>query len=130
MFNNYFKSSCIAATFCLLFNNQLFTQQNLVPNPSFEQYSNCPNRNLYLGTGNLADIHKIKPDIWYKPDFFWGGYFNACANTQDTIYGVPYNSILYGSYQYARTGEGYLTMFYLNKTKSQILCRALCEFAK
>ena len=65
MFNNYFKSSCIAATFCLLFNNQLFTQQNLVPNPSFEQYTNCPNRNI--------PRKQNKPDIWYKPDRGGGG---------------------------------------------------------
>jgi hypothetical protein len=63
--------------------------QNLVPNPSFKEYSSCPNDFFML------------PHCWYtcsgNPD-----YFNAC----DTIYdwGVPANGF---GYQEAADGKGY-----------------------
>jgi hypothetical protein len=83
-------------------NCSTFGQTNLVPNPSFEQYTICP-------TG----IKGNKPDYWYMPDKRGAGYFNSCSNS---IYsGVPYNLPAGDtSFQYARTGNGYIGMFYLN----------------
>ena len=59
-------------------------QYNLVPNYSFEQYTNCPY--------NLANLWNDKPDYWYKPDLRGARYFNACANGYDYNYnGMPVN---------------------------------------
>jgi OmpA-OmpF porin, OOP family len=100
------KSSLMAAfgLFCLIGKSQT----NLVPNPSFEQYSICPHTGLGL--------HAIGPDIWYKPDWGGAGYFNSCAG--NSWAGVPYNYALYGSFQFARTGNGYIGMFYKNSPKT------------
>jgi len=77
--------------FCLLqfaFYNML-QAQNLVPNPSFEEYTTCPND------------YYILPTDWYTcsgdPD-----YFNACdvSNT----FGVPEN---WAGYQKAANGNAY-----------------------
>ena len=88
--------------FCFLASQPILAQENLVPNPSFEQYTHCPS-----GTRN------DKPDIWYKPDKRGAGYKNACAD--DTISGVPFHYTAGGTgFQYARTGVAYIGMFYLN----------------
>ncbi|MBW7952597.1 MAG: hypothetical protein H3C56_08590, partial [Chitinophagaceae bacterium] len=85
-------------------------QYNLVPNYSFEQYTSCPSRitiEAYLNS---------KPDFWYKPDKRGAAYYNACANGQNyDSDGVPVNFGGGGySFQYARTGNGYVVMFYYN----------------
>ena len=67
--------------------------QNIVPNPSFETYTNCPTG---LGTGNL----ECTP--WVTPTLGTEDYFNAC-NTGDV--GVPAN--LFGN-QAAHTGDAYV----------------------
>lgn len=61
------KQGCCTALLVLfaIMANKTIAQTNLVPNPSFEQYSNCPNRNL--------STHTISPDVWYKPDKGGGG---------------------------------------------------------
>lgn len=66
--------------------NAQFSLYNLVPNPSFEQYNNCP-------TGiTLYDIYNDKPDFWYKPDKRGARYFNACANGfNNNSNGMPVN---------------------------------------
>jgi hypothetical protein len=65
--------------------------QNLVPNPSFEEYTECPT--------DLAQITRATG--WqvqgYSPD-----YFNACAGA--SIVGVPSNGL---AYQLASTGVAY-----------------------
>ncbi|MFY7964847.1 MAG: T9SS type A sorting domain-containing protein [Chitinophagaceae bacterium] len=77
-------------------------QTNLVPNPSFEQYTTCP-------TATRAD----KPDYWFKPDLRGAAYCNACSSSP--YVGVPYNLPVGDTgFQYARTGSAYIGMFYLN----------------
>ena len=87
------------------------SQRNLVPNPSFEVYTNCPNRII-----QKINKHLISPYIWYKPDRGGGGYANACANNIDTAFGVPNNYGLYHGYQYARSGNAYIGLFYRNNS--------------
>lgn len=78
--------------------------QNLVPNPSFEEYYQCPaflgsvrSYNVNLKEGILKDWIANPPDC--TPD-----YYNACAKKE---FGVPKN--LCGTME-ARTGEAYLGM--------------------
>ena len=68
--------------------------QNLVPNPSFEVYTNCP----AFGSFGYA----LAPP-WYSAEVQkWGHYYHEC--TTFFPYGVPNNA--YGS-QFARTGSAY-----------------------
>lgn len=64
--------------------------QNLVPNPSFEQYNSCPNIgcDINLATGWYS--------AGYTPD-----YYNTCASWSS---GVPTNSV---GYQYPANGNAY-----------------------
>ncbi|QQR86679.1 MAG: hypothetical protein IPJ76_00205 [Flavobacteriales bacterium] len=66
--------------------------QNLVPNPSFEAYLNCPSA--------IGDIGEVPSWIPFSgtPD-----YFNACSDTTSTD--VPANAI---GYQDAADGIGYV----------------------
>lgn len=72
----------------------LYSQNNLVPNPGFELYSNCPS--------NLSQINNATH--WFQP--FIGGvstdYFHQCST--NTLSGIPSN---YFGYQYAHNGIGY-----------------------
>jgi gliding motility-associated-like protein len=65
-------------------------QENLVPNPGFEDYSSCP-----LG---LADLTVLE---WYSPTGGTSDYFNSC--NLDVV-SVPSNIL---GYQSAHTGNGY-----------------------
>lgn len=69
-------------------------QVNLVPNPSFETYTQCPD-----DWGQIENANG-----WI--DFGSADYFNACAPTSQTPYffSVPSNSM---GYQYAATGNAY-----------------------
>lgn len=76
--------------------------QNLVPNPSFELYDECPT--------TIGFIPTDRPTGWYgwseTPD-----YFNSCAGTEgglDTILGVPFNIL---AYQPAWDGEAYIGLY-------------------
>lgn len=75
--------------------------QNLVPNPSFEEYEICPETIGFQPGG--------KPLHWDK--WQWSPeYFNACAgelNDVDTVLDVPLNGF---GFQYAYDGEGYVGM--------------------
>lgn len=68
--------------------------QNLVPNPSFEDYSQCPNSQDQLD----------RAVGWFKPTANSSDYFNACF--PDMVFGqdVPHNFL---GYQNARTGNAY-----------------------
>ena len=71
-------------------------QQNLVPNPSFEIHDSCPD--------NLTFIKYASP--WFAPSDGTSDYFNECD-----INMAPLNQI---GYQYARTGNAYAGLLYLN----------------
>ena len=74
--------------------------QNLVPNPSFEEYTVCPN-NYYM-----------LPNDWYTcsgdPD-----YFNACDSIGNIDFSVPQNSF---GYQHAFDGKAYCGFYSLSFT--------------
>ena len=72
--------------------------QNLVPNPSFENYSFCPNA--------PSEIYLL--DNWTNPANTTPDFFNSCyVGPPFPGQGVPNNGI---GYQPARTGEGYVGM--------------------
>ena len=79
-------------------------QYNLVPNPSFEDYTACPS-----GGGQLPLAFP-----WTGPTIDDSDYLNSCA-THPT-FSVPtqsFNSIIY-NYQVAKTGVGYIDMYVYN----------------
>jgi OOP family OmpA-OmpF porin len=77
--------------------------QNLVPNPSFEEYTRCPK-----GTSDCGVVKK-----WYQPTQGSTDYYNECAITKDKRYfensvSVPHNSL---GYKYPHDGKGYIGMY-------------------
>lgn len=60
--------------------------QNLVPNPSFEQYDTCP-----TGVSTSWDSQIEKCNSWYAPSAGTSDYFNACnssgANVPFAVFG-------------------------------------------
>jgi OOP family OmpA-OmpF porin len=77
------------------------TAQNLVPNPSFEDYHTCPtfNSNIQESLNN-----------WYSPTIGTSDYFNKFyIDTTKNGRGVPYNYI-YG-FQYPKDGNGYVGLY-------------------
>jgi hypothetical protein len=74
--------------------------QNLVPNPSFENYSSCPT--------NFSQTNRATP--WYDPTAGSSDYFNACAVG---FANVPFIANGNG-YQYARTGNAFTGLYALN----------------
>jgi hypothetical protein len=90
--------------FLLLFYSLLFSAnvfgQNLVPNPSFEVFSACPDTFVGSGGSNLSACN-----FWMNPGGFTPDYLNGCdTNIANPRYGVPINQ--YG-FQYAKTGTAY-----------------------
>ena len=71
----------------------LIQAQNLIPNPSFDQYQQCP---PYLG-----QIHQAI--AWDSPNFATSDYFHACSDSANGN-GVPANR--FGTQQPV-SGEGY-----------------------
>ncbi len=74
--------------------------QNLIPNPSFEEYDTCPDLSF---DGQL--IHAVP---WFQPNTYYGiggstDYFNACFDHENG-YGMPSNIM---GYQLAHTGNAY-----------------------
>lgn len=70
--------------------------QNLVPNPSFEEYLVCPATISQLGLARN----------WYNPSRSTPDYYNAC--TDSIAISVPSNQL---GYQAARTGTGYAGIY-------------------
>lgn len=70
--------------------------QNLVPNPSFEEYTDCP-----WNFGQWADVVD-----WTSPYNTSADYFNACAGTGAAV--VPLNSM---GDQHPAEGEGYMGIY-------------------
>jgi gliding motility-associated-like protein len=76
--------------------------QNLIPNPSFEDYSSCPDSTLFTGDLELADYWI---DLSMSPD-----YFHPCATNLD--WSVPFNFENKG-FQYPHSGQAYAGFFSL-----------------
>ena len=68
------------------------SQQNLVPNPSFEDTMHCPN-----GTNDPGAV-----SLWYNPSGASPDYYNVCSTNGG---GVPWND---WGYQYAQEGHAYI----------------------
>jgi len=75
---------------CLCGNNK--AQFNLVPNPSFETFTNCPTTLSMIGNATGWSSYRGSPD-----------YYNAC-NTSSNSLGVPNNL---AGYQNAQDGEAF-----------------------
>lgn len=106
---------------------QLLGQQNLVPNPSFEEFSSCPLENE-LGNGEFTKCN----DWWYPHTSSIGtpDYFNACNNsiggTNQGMVGVPKN---FWGYQEAFHGEAYvgLGLFEYDTNQMNIFSREMIQ---
>ncbi|MBI4929553.1 MAG: T9SS type A sorting domain-containing protein [Bacteroidetes bacterium] len=84
----------------LFFSYSLFGQ-NLVPNPSFEQFDTCPN--------NIAQLNHAIP--WFNPSDNQNisgssDYFNSCYNNYPNFYNADVPSNFIGN-QNAKTGVAY-----------------------
>lgn len=71
--------------------------QNLVPNPSFEEYDTCP-----TGVSTSWDSQIEKCNSWYAPSPGTSDYFNACNSSGAN---VPFAAF---GYQYTFDGDGML----------------------
>ncbi|WP_321280166.1 OmpA family protein [Marinifilum fragile] len=71
-------------------------EENMVLNPSFEEYEECPQSYTFMDK-----THKLIPH-WTYPSFTTPDYFNECSNGE---VGVPDN---FAGYSKARTGKGYM----------------------
>lgn len=91
----------ILLLFILLWINSICSGQNLVTNPSFENYSLCP-----TGPGQIQNVIG-----WYtfreSPD-----YFNSCASMA-SFYSVPNNGF---GFQEAASGDGYVGIICYNNS--------------
>lgn len=83
---------------------QLHAQVNLVPNPSFEDYVDCPYS--FDGFFDSATDFTIV-DQWMKPSAGTSDLMNACATISSGM-NVPDN---FFGYRYAHTGVGYAGMY-------------------
>jgi OmpA-OmpF porin, OOP family len=107
--------------FLLLFGAFPAKAQNLVPNPSFEDYEDCPYTFGMFGVSHVIG--------WYLPLNNGSDYYNACYNgPQDgNNVDVPKN---YLGYQTARSGVAYAgiglygdTMLTFPDQRQYIACR-------
>jgi hypothetical protein len=97
---------CLGVVSCLVAGVMECTAQiNLVPNPSFEDYTDCP----FSGSLLQYAVGWVSP-TGYTPD-----YLNACDTTSYNM-GVPSN--VYGT-QYARTGDAYAGIITMIETDSR-----------
>ncbi len=74
----------------------MISAQNLVKNPSFEAYDNCPNT---LGTFKEDVVH------WSTPTNGTTDYFNTCSK----VMGAPEN---FNGVQYAKFGNAYAGLYF------------------
>ena len=81
--------------------------QNLVPNPSFETFSVCPNNagQITYATG------WVNPTLKGNPDFF-----NSCSS----VVGVPSYCNCNLSFQYPKSGNGYAGIWAYNSTTNDL----------
>lgn len=76
--------------------------QNLVPNPGFENYINCPVRPGDIPRFNIPG-QTVTVTNWINPAYTTPDYFNACALPASNV-GVPVN---YAGTHSANTGNAY-----------------------
>jgi len=86
--------------------------QNLVPNPSFEEYTTCPQ----------GDTNAKVLKYWFQLSNKSTDYFNKCSSIRETIDAKQKNHIKsvsvpsnYRGFQYARTGKGYIGLAFYTK---------------
>lgn len=87
-----------AILFAFILNAGLMNGQNLVPNPSFEDTTSCPDNLSQIDRAFGWQSYRITPD-----------YFNACS-LPGGYSGVPLNQF---DYQYPRSGNAYAGLFCL-----------------
>lgn len=82
----------------ILFSSGGLYAQNLVPNPSFEEFSECPTSHAQF------ESRVLNWESWQEsPD-----YFNTCNNELSEIVGIPSNII---GYQWPITGVAYAAIY-------------------
>ncbi len=81
---------------------RVILQPNLVYNPSFEEYRECPRKVDALGTLTIVDA-------WYQPTAGSADYYNVCGSREC---GVPKNKL---GIQYPHSGQGFCGI-YCSKT--------------
>ncbi len=98
----------------LFFASSVHAQKNLVPNPSFEEYEQCPSnygKENYIEAKHWSNYH-------YTPD-----YFNECATNENV--GVPSN---FFGFQKASDGKAYVGLtVYHNSAPNELLGMELIE---
>src|SRR5688572_10882613 len=87
----------LVVTVALMMSSWNCVAQSLVPNHSFEEYTQCP--------WSLFVFNSVVPP-WFSGNATSASYFNACDNPQGCQWGmgVPCNN---AGYQPARTGNAY-----------------------
>lgn len=87
--------------FCISYGT--YAQQNLVPNPSFEEYFRCPGGSDHLmGNGINHFVYNWESAFIQKNFYILNVYFNACNNPNGG--GVPINIL---GFQEAASGKAY-----------------------
>src|SRR5690554_283943 len=104
----------ILALTCLLAAlTQVSKAQNLVPNPSFETYSQCPDpATVDPMPDNMIDL----ATGWNNPTGYTPDYFNACVEDTFNSNNVPYT---WAGFQHARTGNGYAGIISMIETEGR-----------
>jgi hypothetical protein len=118
MINQLLKQSpCWALLILLLINSlNVKAQNNLLLNASFEKYNICP-----INFGSASNRRISEPDFWYKPDAKTANYYSTCFNNYPYD-GIPCNFWGGGiNYQWPRTGDAYLAMFYYNQNANNYI---------
>ena len=82
--------------------------QNLVSNPGFEEFYNCPDK--------LSQYHNVVN--WYTPTIGNPDYFNNCKERKNEPFGVPYN--VYGTQQ-PRSGNAYCGFVLYNAVNNRLV---------
>jgi gliding motility-associated-like protein len=90
------KSVLFLFFICICASSSLKAQENLVPNGSFEYYTQCPD--------DYGQINRAFP--WYQPNMASSDYYNSCVVSPGIILNVdvPSNSL---GFQYPHTGDAY-----------------------
>lgn len=88
----------LISVFLVLISGLVFGQVNLVPNPSFEDYTACPSF--------ASQLDRAAP--WFNPNLGTPEYYNACA-TAASYMSLPAGTT--GHFQYPRTGNGFAGIY-------------------